>query len=145
MLQRQAHKKALSSCVVDQQEEVERHFSLGDLRELFSFHSETVSDTHDRYVCCLLIASLFNHWWKCFTWLFIFKVDVCSWTRTSVVFLKPQSLFWNVYLIKVQFYRCEVTVSLSESNHRCWPVSELLSWRVYICIGLLTTTVISVH
>ncbi|TPP66356.1 Dna repair and recombination protein rad54 [Fasciola gigantica] len=51
MLQRQAHKKALSSCVVDQQEEVERHFSLGDLRELFSFHSETVSDTHDRFKC----------------------------------------------------------------------------------------------
>ncbi|CAH8512876.1 unnamed protein product, partial [Dicrocoelium dendriticum] len=51
MLQRQAHKKALSSCVVDQQEEVERHFSLGDLRELFMYHAETVSDTHDRFKC----------------------------------------------------------------------------------------------
>ncbi|KAF5399293.1 Dna repair and recombination protein rad54 [Paragonimus heterotremus] len=51
MLQRQAHKKALSSCVVDQQEEVERHFSLGDLRELFMYHTETVSDTHDRFKC----------------------------------------------------------------------------------------------
>lgn len=48
MLQRQAHKKALSSCVVDQMEEVERHFSIGELRELFSYHSETLSDTHDR-------------------------------------------------------------------------------------------------
>ncbi|KAG5454094.1 DNA repair and recombination protein RAD54-like [Clonorchis sinensis] len=51
MLQRQAHKKALSSCVVDQQEEVERHFSLGDLKELFTFHVDTVSDTHDRFKC----------------------------------------------------------------------------------------------
>ncbi|OON20661.1 protein, SNF2 family, partial [Opisthorchis viverrini] len=51
MLQRQAHKKALSSCVVDQQEEVERHFSLGDLKELFTYHVDTVSDTHDRFKC----------------------------------------------------------------------------------------------
>uniref|UniRef100_A0A5K3F0S4 Dna repair and recombination protein rad54 n=1 Tax=Mesocestoides corti TaxID=53468 RepID=A0A5K3F0S4_MESCO len=51
MLQRQAHKKALSSCVVDQLEEVERHFSLGELRELFCYHSETLSDTHDRFKC----------------------------------------------------------------------------------------------
>lgn len=50
MLQRQAHKKALSSCVVDQMEEVERHFSLGELRELFTYYSETDSDTHDRWV-----------------------------------------------------------------------------------------------
>ncbi|KAL7059448.1 hypothetical protein AAHC03_013676 [Spirometra sp. Aus1] len=51
MLQRQAHKKALSSCVVDQMEEVERHFSLGELRELFSYHPETLSDTHDKFKC----------------------------------------------------------------------------------------------
>ncbi|EUB58337.1 DNA repair and recombination protein RAD54-like protein [Echinococcus granulosus] len=51
MLQRQAHKKALSSCVVDQMEEVERHFSLGELRELFTYYSETDSDTHDRFKC----------------------------------------------------------------------------------------------
>lgn len=35
IFQRQAHKKALSSCVVDQEEDVERHFSLSDLRDLF--------------------------------------------------------------------------------------------------------------
>ncbi|VDM35104.1 unnamed protein product [Hydatigera taeniaeformis] len=51
MLQRQAHKKALSSCVVDQMEEVERHFSLGELKELFTYHPETKSDTHDRFRC----------------------------------------------------------------------------------------------
>ncbi|KAL0190281.1 hypothetical protein M9458_012979, partial [Cirrhinus mrigala] len=47
ILQRQAHKKALSSCVVDEEQDVERHFSLGELRELFSLNEETVSDTHD--------------------------------------------------------------------------------------------------
>ncbi|CAL8073664.1 unnamed protein product [Calicophoron daubneyi] len=51
MLQRQAHKKALSNCVVDQLEEVERHFSLGDLKELFAYQSDTASDTHDRFKC----------------------------------------------------------------------------------------------
>ncbi|XP_075997695.1 DNA repair and recombination protein RAD54-like [Genypterus blacodes] len=51
ILQRQAHKKALSSCVVDEEKDVERHFSLGELRELFSLNEETTSDTHDRFHC----------------------------------------------------------------------------------------------
>ena len=48
ILQRQAHKKALSSCVVDEEQDVERHFSLGELRELFTLNEETSSDTHDK-------------------------------------------------------------------------------------------------
>uniref|UniRef100_A0A3P9Q656 DNA repair and recombination protein RAD54-like n=1 Tax=Poecilia reticulata TaxID=8081 RepID=A0A3P9Q656_POERE len=52
ILQRQAHKKALSSCVVDEEQDVERHFSLGQLRELFTLNEETVSDTHDKFHCC---------------------------------------------------------------------------------------------
>lgn len=48
ILQRQAHKKALSSCVVDEEQDVERHFSLGELRELFALNGETASDTHDK-------------------------------------------------------------------------------------------------
>ncbi|XP_065568948.1 DNA repair and recombination protein RAD54-like [Artemia franciscana] len=51
MFQRQAHKKALSSCVVDQEEDVERHFSLAELRELFKLDEQTTSDTHDRLKC----------------------------------------------------------------------------------------------
>uniref|UniRef100_A0AAQ4R0B8 DNA repair and recombination protein RAD54-like n=1 Tax=Gasterosteus aculeatus aculeatus TaxID=481459 RepID=A0AAQ4R0B8_GASAC len=51
ILQRQAHKKALSSCVVDEEQDVERHFSLGELRELFTLNEETASDTHDRFRC----------------------------------------------------------------------------------------------
>uniref|UniRef100_H3CGJ1 DNA repair and recombination protein RAD54-like n=1 Tax=Tetraodon nigroviridis TaxID=99883 RepID=H3CGJ1_TETNG len=51
ILQRQAHKKALSSCVVDEEQNVERHFSLGELRELFTLNEDTVSDTHDRFRC----------------------------------------------------------------------------------------------
>lgn len=49
ILQRQAHKKALSSCVVDEEQDVERHFSLGELKELFALNQETTSDTHDKY------------------------------------------------------------------------------------------------
>ena len=48
ILQRQAHKKALSSCVVDMEENVERHFSLEELRELFQLNENTLSDTHDK-------------------------------------------------------------------------------------------------
>ena len=48
IFQRQTHKKALSSCVVDQEEDVERHFSLSDLRDLFKLETGTVSDTHDK-------------------------------------------------------------------------------------------------
>ncbi|XP_007885243.2 DNA repair and recombination protein RAD54-like isoform X2 [Callorhinchus milii] len=51
ILQRQTHKKALSSCVVDEQQDVERHFSLGELRELFTLSEGTSSDTHDRFKC----------------------------------------------------------------------------------------------
>ena len=42
ILQRQEHKKALSSCVVDQEENVEKHFSLSELRELFKLDSGTL-------------------------------------------------------------------------------------------------------
>ncbi|KAK7099702.1 DNA repair and recombination protein RAD54-like isoform X2 [Littorina saxatilis] len=51
IFQRQAHKKALSSCVVDKEEDVERHFSLGDLRDLFTLNEGTLSDTHDKFKC----------------------------------------------------------------------------------------------
>lgn len=48
MLQRQAHKKALSSSVVDCEEDVARHFSLSELRSLFQLEEDTMSDTHDK-------------------------------------------------------------------------------------------------
>jgi len=63
IFQRQAHKKALSSCVVDKEEDVERHFSLGDLRDLFTLNENTLSDTHDKWgiwahvlTACLVLA-----------------------------------------------------------------------------------------
>lgn len=48
IFQRQAHKKALSSTVVDQEDDVARHFTLNDLRDLFKLEQNTVSDTHDK-------------------------------------------------------------------------------------------------
>ncbi|CAB4069204.1 RAD54L [Lepeophtheirus salmonis] len=51
IFQRQAHKKALSSCVVDQEENVEKHFSVTDLKELFKLEVESPSDTHDKFKC----------------------------------------------------------------------------------------------
>ena len=48
IFQRQEHKKALSSCVVDKEEDVERHFSVGELRNLFKLNEDTSSDTHDK-------------------------------------------------------------------------------------------------
>jgi len=34
--------------VVDEEQDVERHFSLGELKELFSLNETTISDTHDK-------------------------------------------------------------------------------------------------
>lgn len=73
ILQRQAHKKALSCCVLDREpdhldqdpldwhpdhldqdpldQDSERRFSLEELRELFSLNENTSSDTHDRLRC----------------------------------------------------------------------------------------------
>lgn len=51
IFQRQSHKQSLSSCVVDSAEDVERHFSLDSLRELFQYQPKTTSDTHDTFKC----------------------------------------------------------------------------------------------
>lgn len=51
ILQRQSHKQLLSSSVVDDALDAERHFSGDDLRALFQFKSQTDSDTHDTYKC----------------------------------------------------------------------------------------------
>lgn len=47
IFQRQTHKKALSTAVVDNNEDCERHFTQDDLRDLFSLDEKTISDTHD--------------------------------------------------------------------------------------------------
>ncbi|XP_046598354.1 DNA repair and recombination protein RAD54-like isoform X1 [Neodiprion virginianus] len=51
IFQRQAHKKALSSTVVDQEDDVARHFTLSDLRDLFTLEENTTSDTHSKFKC----------------------------------------------------------------------------------------------
>ena len=48
---RLSHKQSLSSCVVDSAEDVERHFSLDSLRELFQYRPDTKSDTHETFKC----------------------------------------------------------------------------------------------
>ncbi|KAI9570435.1 DNA repair protein, SNF2 family [Boletus coccyginus] len=51
IFQRQASKQALSSAVVDEKEDAERHFSLESLRQLFTFNENTICDTHDTFKC----------------------------------------------------------------------------------------------
>ncbi|PIC51735.1 hypothetical protein B9Z55_002128 [Caenorhabditis nigoni] len=58
MFQRQTHKKALSSCVVDAGEDVARHFSNEQLRELFKLESASASDTHSKLKCKRCIQGL---------------------------------------------------------------------------------------
>ncbi|XP_050305885.1 DNA repair and recombination protein RAD54-like [Anthonomus grandis grandis] len=50
IFQRQAHKKALSSTIVDMNEETARHFSVAELRDLFRLEN-TESDTHAKLKC----------------------------------------------------------------------------------------------
>ncbi|XP_050539264.1 DNA repair and recombination protein RAD54-like isoform X2 [Daktulosphaira vitifoliae] len=58
MMQRQAHKKALSSSVVDCEEDVARHFSASELRALFFLHQNTISDTHDKIKCTRCVNNI---------------------------------------------------------------------------------------
>lgn len=51
IFQRQASKQALSSAVVDEKEDIERHFSADDLRKLFLFNEKTICETHDAFKC----------------------------------------------------------------------------------------------
>src|SRR5690606_6982514 len=51
IFQRQSHKLSLSSCVVDEKEDVERHFTLDALRELFTYKQNTRCETHDTFKC----------------------------------------------------------------------------------------------
>ncbi|ETW85838.1 hypothetical protein HETIRDRAFT_414818 [Heterobasidion irregulare TC 32-1] len=51
IFQRQASKQALSSAVVDEKEDAERHFSLDSLRKLFLFNEKTLCETHETFKC----------------------------------------------------------------------------------------------
>ncbi|CEP24004.1 unnamed protein product [Cyberlindnera jadinii] len=51
IFQRQSMKLSLSSCVVDEKEDVERLFSTDNLRQLFLFDQKTICDTHDSFKC----------------------------------------------------------------------------------------------
>ncbi|PFH54278.1 hypothetical protein AMATHDRAFT_72780 [Amanita thiersii Skay4041] len=51
IFQRQANKQALSSAVVDEKEDAERHFSLDALRQLFLFNELTTCETHETFKC----------------------------------------------------------------------------------------------
>ncbi|VDM28272.1 unnamed protein product [Toxocara canis] len=58
MFQRQTHKKALSSCVVDEEVDVARHFSKDQLRHLFEFKADIASDTHNTLRCTRCINGI---------------------------------------------------------------------------------------
>ena len=51
IFQRQASKQALSSAVVDEKEDTERHFSIDALRKLFLFNERTECETHETIKC----------------------------------------------------------------------------------------------
>ena len=46
------------SNIADQEEDVERHFSLSDLRDLFKLEQGTTSDTHDKLKCRRCVAGV---------------------------------------------------------------------------------------
>ncbi|SCU85020.1 LANO_0C03114g1_1 [Lachancea nothofagi CBS 11611] len=49
--QRQSMKMSLSSCVVDEKADVERLFSVDNLKQLFGLRNDTACDTHETYQC----------------------------------------------------------------------------------------------
>lgn len=73
IFQRQAHKKALSSTVVDQEDDVCRHFTLTDLRDLFKLEENTISDTHSKCVYFFFLEMFFSLKKTYFYKLMLFK------------------------------------------------------------------------
>ncbi|CAG8726542.1 4172_t:CDS:10, partial [Dentiscutata erythropus] len=51
VFQRQSHKQSLSSCIVDEEVDVVRHYSYESLRLLFYLNPDTICDTHDTFKC----------------------------------------------------------------------------------------------
>ncbi|KAI8065710.1 P-loop containing nucleoside triphosphate hydrolase protein [Gongronella butleri] len=51
IFQRQSHKQSLSNCVVDEATDVERFFSLQNMRKLFQLNSDSPCETHDTFKC----------------------------------------------------------------------------------------------
>ncbi|RIB22309.1 DNA repair protein, SNF2 family [Gigaspora rosea] len=51
VFQRQSHKQSLSSCIVDEEEDVMRHYTYESLRRLFFLNPDTICDTHDTFKC----------------------------------------------------------------------------------------------
>ncbi|KAJ2358013.1 DNA-dependent ATPase protein rad54, partial [Coemansia sp. RSA 2618] len=53
IFQRQSYKTSLSTCVIDEQENVERHFSRDQMRQLFQakLRGQTMCETHDQFKC----------------------------------------------------------------------------------------------
>ncbi|KAJ2157948.1 DNA-dependent ATPase protein rad54 [Coemansia sp. RSA 552] len=53
IFQRQSYKTSLSTCVIDEQENVERHFSRDQMRQLFQakLRGQTACETHDQFKC----------------------------------------------------------------------------------------------
>ncbi|KAI9822306.1 MAG: DNA-dependent ATPase protein rad54 [Pycnora praestabilis] len=78
IFQRQSHKQSLSSCVVDSAEDVERHFGLDSLRELFQFKPGTTSDTHDIFKCKRCKPADGRQWMKAPAMLY---GDTSSWNH----------------------------------------------------------------
>ncbi|KAJ1722517.1 DNA-dependent ATPase protein rad54 [Coemansia erecta] len=53
IFQRQAYKTSLSTCVIDEQENVERHFSRDEMKQLFrpTLRGQTTCETHEQFKC----------------------------------------------------------------------------------------------
>jgi DNA repair and recombination RAD54-like protein len=83
IFQRQTHKLSLSSCVVDAVEDVERHFSMDNLRTLFELNENTSCETHDVFKCkrCVygrMTRSGDMHYGDTSTWNHYSEVDLAK-------------------------------------------------------------------
>ncbi|CAG8532179.1 3579_t:CDS:10 [Diversispora eburnea] len=58
IFQRQSHKQSLSSCVVDEESDVERHFTFESLKRLFLFDPDTMCDTHGTFKCLRCVKGI---------------------------------------------------------------------------------------
>lgn len=127
IFQRQAHKKALSSCVVDQEEDVARHFSRDQLRDLFSPHDDdddaSCSSTHatlncTRYILCgILLAT---------------KRTKFVWIVSCLFFTTLVQFFLTVILTPTVFLWWSALLSPKFSIKNIGNEKKMLSWYTFM-------------
>ena len=107
--QRQSMKMSLSSCVVDAKEDVERLFSVDNLRQLFQFNDKTICDTHETFQC----KRCNKHGQQIMRAAAMLYGDATTWNHLNHKALEKT----NDHLLKNEFYHNDISYAFQYISH----------------------------